>query len=97
MWTGANGLGKTTLVNMIVGRDEPDSGTIEVGGEHALRVMLIRHGKRCATDLTVYDEVADGSDVIEYGDKTLSVRHYLARFLFSGPIQQTEVGRLSRR
>ena len=46
-------------------------------------------------DLTVYDEVADGSDVIEYGDKTLSVRHYLARFLFSGSIQQTEVGRLS--
>ena len=34
-------------------------------------------------------------DVIEYGDKTLSVRHYLARFLFSGAIQQTEVGRLS--
>jgi ATPase subunit of ABC transporter with duplicated ATPase domains len=33
--------------------------------------------------------------VIEYGDKTLSVRHYLARFLFSGSIQQTEVGRLS--
>jgi ATP-binding cassette ChvD family protein len=92
--TGANGLGKTTLVNMIVGRDEPDSGTIEVG-ENTSFCYVDQMRQTLRDDLTVYDEVADGSDVIEYGDKTLSVRHYLARFLFSGPIQQTEVGRLS--
>ena len=44
---------------------------------------------------TVYEEVAGGSEVIEYGDKELSVRHYLARFLFTGDIQQTKVGSLS--
>jgi ATP-binding cassette ChvD family protein len=92
--TGANGLGKTTLINMIVGRDEPDSGTIEVG-ENTRFCYVDQTRQTLRDDLTVYDEVADGSDVIEYGDKTLSVRHYLARFLFSGPIQQTEVGRLS--
>ncbi|MBJ19964.1 MAG: energy-dependent translational throttle protein EttA [bacterium] len=92
--TGANGLGKTTLVNMIVGREGPDSGTIEVG-ETTNFCYVDQTRQTLRDDLTVYDEVADGSDIIEYGDKTLSVRHYLARFLFSGSIQQTEVGRLS--
>ena len=92
--TGANGLGKTTLVNMIVGREEPDEGVIEVGQN--TRFCYVDQTRQTLRDeLTVYDEVADGSDVIEYGDKTLSVRHYLARFLFSGSIQQTPVGRLS--
>ena len=92
--TGANGLGKTTLVNMIVGRDEPDAGLLEVG-ENTRFCYVDQTRQTLRDELTVYDEVADGSDVIEYGDKTLSVRHYLARFLFSGAIQQTEVGRLS--
>jgi ATP-binding cassette ChvD family protein len=92
--TGANGLGKTTLVNLIVGRDQPDSGVIEVG-ENTNFCYVDQTRQTLRDELTVYDEVADGSDVIEYGDKTLSVRHYLARFLFSGSIQQTEVGRLS--
>jgi len=92
--TGANGLGKTTLVNMIVGREEPDEGTVDVG-ETTNFCYVDQTRQTLRDDFTVYDEVADGSDVIEYGDKTLSVRHYLARFLFSGSIQQTEVGRLS--
>ena len=92
--TGANGLGKTTLVNLLVGREQPDSGTIEVGeNTHFCYVDQTRQSLR--DELTVYEEVADGSDVILYGEKTLSVRHYLARFLFSGSIQQTPVGRLS--
>ena len=92
--TGANGLGKTTLVNMIVGREKPDSGEIEIG-QTTNFCYVDQTRQTLRDDKTVYDEVADGSDVIEYGDKTLSVRHYLARFLFSGAIQQTEVGRLS--
>ena len=92
--TGANGLGKTTLVNMMVGREEPDSGALEVG--ETTKFCYVDQTRQTLRDeMTVYEEVAEGSDVIEYGDKTLSVRHYLARFLFSGSIQQTEVGRLS--
>ncbi|MBY0400018.1 energy-dependent translational throttle protein EttA [Myxococcota bacterium] len=92
--TGANGLGKTTFVNLVVGREQPDSGTIEVGP--TTRFCYVDQTRQTLRDeLTVYEEVADGSDMIEYGDKTLSVRHYLARFLFSGSIQQTPVGRLS--
>ena len=92
--TGANGLGKTTLVNLIVGREQPDEGVVDVG-ENTRFCYVDQTRQTLRDDLTVYDEVADGSDVIEYGDKTLSVRHYLARFLFSGSIQQTRVGSLS--
>ena len=92
--TGANGLGKTTLVDIITGREQPDEGVVEVG-ENTRFCYVDQTRQTLRDDLTVYDEVADGSDVIEYGDKTLSVRHYLARFLFSGSIQQTPVGSLS--
>jgi ATP-binding cassette ChvD family protein len=92
--TGANGLGKTTLVNLITGRDEPDSGEVDVGqNTHFCYVDQTRQA--LVNSHTVYEEVAEGSEVIEYGDKELSVRHYLARFLFTGPIQQTLVGSLS--
>ncbi len=92
--TGANGLGKTTLANMIVGREKPDTGTIEVG-ENTRFCYVDQTRQSLRDEKTVYEEVAAGSDVIEYGDKILSVRHYLARFLFTGSIQQTEVGSLS--
>ncbi len=92
--TGANGLGKTTLVDIITGREQPDEGVVEVG-ENTRFCYVDQTRQTLRDEFTVYDEVADGSDVIEYGDKTLSVRHYLARFLFSGSIQQTPVGSLS--
>lgn len=92
--TGANGLGKTTLVNLITGREKPDSGEVEVG--HNTSFCYVDQTRQSLNDeKTVYEEVAEGSEVIAYGDKELSIRHYLARFLFSGPIQQTLVGRLS--
>ena len=92
--TGANGLGKTTLVNLITGRETPDAGEVEVG--HNTRFCYVDQTRQSLNDeKTVYEEVAEGSEVIAYGDKELSIRHYLARFLFSGPIQQTLVGRLS--
>jgi len=92
--TGANGLGKTTLINLIVGREHPDSGEVDVGqNTHFCYVDQTR--QELDPEKTVYEEVSGGSEIIEYGDKELSVRHYLARFLFTGTIQQTPVGRLS--
>ena len=92
--TGANGLGKTTLVNLITGREKPDAGEVEVG--HNTHFCYVDQTRQSLNDeKTVYEEVAEGSEVIAYGDKELSIRHYLARFLFTGSIQQTPVGRLS--
>jgi len=92
--TGANGLGKTTLVNMIVGREQPDSGEIVVGQN--TRFCYVDQTRQDLDDeKTVYEEVSGGTEWIQYGDEQLAVRHYLARFLFTGSIQQTPVGRLS--
>ncbi len=92
--TGANGLGKTTLVNIITGREQPDSGEVDLGAN--TKFCYVDQTRQTLNDQhTVYEEVAEGSDVIEYGDKELHVRHYLARFLFTGAIQQTKVGSLS--
>jgi len=92
--TGANGLGKTTLVNLVTGREKPDAGEVEVGqNTHFCYVDQTRQALNA--EKTVYEEVAEGSEVIAYGDKELSIRHYLARFLFTGSIQQTLVGKLS--
>ena len=98
--TGANGLGKTTLVNLIVGREQPDAGEVDVG-ENTRFCYVDQTRQTLRDELTVYDEVADGSDMIEYGDKTLSVRHYLARFLFRGddvlkPVSELSGGERSR-
>jgi len=92
--TGANGLGKTTLINMITGREKPDAGEVDVG-QNTKFCYVDQNRQELDPEKTVYEEVSGGSEVIEYGDKELSVRHYLARFLFTGTIQQTPVARLS--
>ncbi len=92
--TGANGLGKTTLVNIITGREEPDAGVLDVG-QNTSFCYVDQTRQSLNDEKTVYEEVAEGSEVIAYGDKELSIRHYLARFLFTGAIQQTPVGQLS--
>lgn len=92
--TGANGLGKTTFVNILTGRVEPDAGEVDIGqNTNFCYVDQVR--AELDDSKTVYEEVAGGSDFIEYGDQMLEVRRYLARFLFTGPIQQTLVGSLS--
>jgi ATPase subunit of ABC transporter with duplicated ATPase domains len=92
--TGANGLGKTTLINLITGRNTPDEGLVDVG-KNTKFCYVDQNRQELNPEKTVYEEVSGGSEIIEYGDKELSVRHYLARFLFTGAIQQTPVGRLS--
>jgi sulfate-transporting ATPase len=92
--TGANGLGKTTLINLITGREAADAGEVDVG-QNTKFCYVDQNRQDLDPDKTVYEEVSGGSEIIEYGDQELSVRIYLARFLFSGNIQQTPVGKLS--
>jgi energy-dependent translational throttle protein EttA len=92
--TGANGLGKTTLIKCIVGSEEPDEGSVDIGQNTEI-CYVDQTRDTLNPENTVFDEVSEGSEFVTYGDKQLSVRHYLARFLFSGPIQQTRIGQLS--
>jgi energy-dependent translational throttle protein EttA len=92
--TGPNGLGKTTLIKIILGKETADSGRVEMG--QTTKICYVDQTRDTLDpNKTVFEEVAQGSEFIELGKKQLAVRHYLARFLFSGSIQQTPVGKLS--
>ncbi|MCO5167933.1 MAG: energy-dependent translational throttle protein EttA [Planctomycetes bacterium] len=92
--TGANGLGKTTLIKIILGLEQPDGGRVDIGQTTKL-CYVDQTRDTLDPNKTVYEEVSQGSEFVTIGAKQLSVRHYLARFLFTGPIQQTPVGKLS--
>ena len=92
--TGANGLGKTTMIKMIVGQEQPDAGRV-VFGQTTKICYVDQTRDTLDPNKTVYEEVSGGSEFVTIGKKQFSMRHYLARFLFSGAIQQTPVGKLS--
>ena len=91
---GANGAGKTTLFRMIVGQDQPDSGTITIGDTVQLEyVDQSRDDLRA--DKTVYDEISGGNEFIKVGPRELPARAYVSSFNFKGTDQQKPVGKLS--
>ena len=91
---GPNGAGKTTLFRMLIGREEPDSGTIRVG--ESVRLAYVDQS-RDALDpgKTVWEEISDGQDIIKVGQYETQSRAYVGRFNFRGPEQQKQVGLLS--
>jgi len=91
---GPNGAGKTTLFRMITGQDKPDGGTIKIGESVALGYV---DQSRDSLDgkKTVWDEIANGQDVILLGKKEVNSRAYCSLFNFKGADQQKKVGTLS--
>jgi len=91
---GPNGAGKTTLFRMIVGQEKPDAGTFRLGETVKLAYVDQSRDVLTATK-TVFDEISDGSDVIQLGSRQVNSRAYVARFNFGGADQQKKVGTLS--
>ncbi len=91
---GPNGVGKTTLFKMIVGEEEPDSGTLKLGETVALSyVDQSRAGLN--PEKNVWEVVSDGLDYIKVGNFEMPSRAYVASFGFKGPDQQKPAGVLS--
>jgi sulfate-transporting ATPase len=91
---GANGAGKTTLFRMIVGDEEPDSGTLKLGDTVKLAYV---DQSRDALDpeKNVWEEISGGQDEIEVGNVKMNSRAYTSGFNFKGSDQQRKVGVLS--
>ena len=79
---GRNGLGKTTLLRILLGSLEPASGTVAIGKKIVFNYV---DQQRLQLDGTksVLDEVAGQTDFVQFGSDRISVRAYLKRFLFS--------------
>ena len=91
---GPNGTGKTTLFRMIVGEENPDSGTLRVGPSVALS-YVDQHRHDLDGTKSVYEEITGGTDQIEVSGKTVNSRSYVGRFNFKGSDQQKKVADLS--
>jgi sulfate-transporting ATPase len=91
---GANGAGKTTLFRMIVGKEEPDEGTLETGQTVEL-AYVDQSRDMLDADKTVFEEVSGGADILYFGRAEVNARAYLSWFNFRGADQQKKVGVLS--
>jgi energy-dependent translational throttle protein EttA len=91
---GPNGAGKTTLFRMIIGQEQPDSGTLRVGDTVKLGYVDQSRDSLDA-EKTVWQEISGGTDVIYLGKRAVQSRAYVGAFNFKGSDQQKKVGILS--
>ncbi len=88
---GPNGVGKTTLFRMIVGEEQPDSGSFELG-ETVQLAYVDQHRDALNDQNTVFQEITDGRDHVQLGNIEMNSRAYVSRFNFRGTQQQRLVG-----
>ncbi|MEO1101858.1 MAG: energy-dependent translational throttle protein EttA [Pseudomonadota bacterium] len=91
---GPNGAGKSTLFKMILGQEEPDSGSLRVG--ETVKLGYVDQSRDKLDDKkNVWEEISDGLDIIELGGVDVHSRAYVGAFNFKGSDQQKKVGLLS--
>ena len=91
---GPNGAGKTTLFRMIMGMEKPDAGTFEVGETVKISYVDQSH-EDIKPDLSVYQVISHGNELMRLGGRDINCRTYLSRFNFSGADQEKKCGVLS--
>lgn len=91
---GPNGAGKTTLLRVIMGDLEPTGGSVKIGKRtefnYADQSRLLIDDEK-----SIFDEVAEGKEMMKFGRETIPVRGYLKRFLFSDDRIKGKIGLLS--
>ena len=91
---GPNGAGKSTLFKMITGQQQPDSGTVDIGP--TVKMAYVDQSRDCLDGTkTVFEELAQGSDILQIGKFEMPSRAYIGRFNFKGADQGKQVGNLS--
>lgn len=91
---GPNGAGKSTLFKMIAGKEQPDSGEVKIG--QTVKMSLINQSREgLQNDKTVFDNIAEGRDILQVGQFEIPARQYLGRFNFKGSDQSKIARQLS--
>lgn len=91
---GPNGAGKTTLFKMILGKEQPDNGTFEIGSTVDIAYVDQEHD-HLVSDKSVWEAISGGNELIQLGNKQVNSRAYVSKFNFNGTDQQKKVGDLS--
>jgi ATP-binding cassette ChvD family protein len=91
---GPNGAGKTTIFKMIMGEEQPDKGTFEVGDTAKIAYVDQSH-TNIDPEKTIWQNFSDEQELVLMGGRQVNSRAYLSRFNFSGSEQNKKVSKLS--
>src|SRR6476661_422088 len=91
---GRNGLGKSTLLKIMLRELEPTSGVVEIGSR--TEINYVDQNRLLLDDAkTVWEEVGEGSEYVRLGEENITLRGYLRRFLFTEERINTKINQLS--
>ncbi|MBK5264171.1 MAG: energy-dependent translational throttle protein EttA [Alphaproteobacteria bacterium] len=91
---GPNGAGKSTLFKLITGKEQPDSGSIDIGDTVKLG-YVDQSRDHLNPNHNVWEEISGGHDLMTIGKHEMQTRAYVGAFNFKGVDQQKKVGQLS--
>jgi energy-dependent translational throttle protein EttA len=91
---GPNGAGKTTMFKLIIGQEQPDSGTLRVG--ETVKIAHVDQSRDSLPDAaTIWEAISGGEEIMRLPGREVNSRAYCAQFGFTGADQQKKVGVLS--
>ncbi|WP_322549469.1 energy-dependent translational throttle protein EttA [Flavobacterium psychraquaticum] len=91
---GPNGAGKSTIFKMIMGEQQPDGGTFEIGDTVKIAYVDQSHSN-IDVNKSLWENFCDGQELIMMGGRQVNSRAYLSRFNFGGSDQNKKVATLS--
>ena len=91
---GPNGAGKSTLFKLIMGIEQPDKGTFDIGETVKIADVDQNH-KDLHPDSSVYEVISQGNDTFRMGGRDINARAYLSKFNFTGADQEKKIAMLS--
>ncbi|KAG3193837.1 Energy-dependent translational throttle protein [Phytophthora cactorum] len=91
---GGNGMGKSTLFNIIAGIEKPDQGSVELGKTVSLG-FVSQNRDELSGRRSVYEEISGDNEFVEIGGDRINTRAYIASFNLRGGMQEKKVGSLS--
>ena len=91
---GANGTGKTTLIRMLTGESQPDTGKVTLSPT-LTGIVIDQQRKLMSPEKRVRDVLADGGDWIDVRGHRKHIQGYLKEFLFDPSLVEARIGTLS--